>query len=130
MDDDPYPRALVEDWPDDEGDTDENAARALADLVTATAARVRRVNALAAEVGEQAADATSEISGDPLLASYHLASLAPIGSLDRQRLLCARGPRERLHLLDVALDDVEAVLAFRLTHPGDGDESPFDLEGP
>jgi hypothetical protein len=56
----------------------------------------------------------SEISDDPLLATYHLAGLAPIGPADSYRLLCAPGPAERLDLLDDVLDDVEAAIEFRL----------------
>jgi Lon protease-like protein len=49
------------------------------------------------------------------LATYHLASLAPIGPADRFRLLAADGPKHRLDLLDEILDDVEAMLKFRLS---------------
>jgi hypothetical protein len=61
------------------------------------------------------ADADDEISDDPLLATYHLAALAPIGPADRFRLLSAPGPRARLDALDEILDDVEAMLKFRLS---------------
>ena len=55
------------------------------------------------------------ISDDPLVASYHLAALAPLGPADTYRLLlCARRRRARLDVLDAALDDVEAMLRFRL----------------
>ena len=40
---------------------------------------------------------------------------SPIGPADRYRLLCADGPAERLDLLAECLDDVEAMLRFRLT---------------
>jgi uncharacterized protein len=56
-----------------------------------------------------------EISDDPLLATYHLATLAPIGPADRFRLLAAPGPAARLDLLDEILEDVEAMLKFRLS---------------
>ena len=55
-----------------------------------------------------------EISSDPLLASYHLAALSPIGPADRYRLLCAGSPAERLDLLAESLDDVEAMVRFQL----------------
>ncbi len=72
--------------------------------------------ALAAEAGDAPVDLTeSEISDDPLVATYHLASLAPIGPSDRFRLLAAPGPLERLEVLDEVLDDVEAMLRFRLS---------------
>lgn len=118
--DDPYPVADVDDWPDEEPD-----AAGLAVEVAASHARVRAARALAAQVAtldaaEAEPDAVSgdlddEISDDPLLATYHLATLAPIGPADRLRLLSARGPVERLDELDEILDDVEAMLKFRLS---------------
>ena len=57
----------------------------------------------------------TEVSDDPLVASYHLAAIAPIGPADRYRLLAAPGPMERMRLLDEVLDDVDAMLRFRLS---------------
>lgn len=109
--DDPYPRADVDDWPDVNPEPD-----GLAVEVAAAHARVRAALALAAELGEIPVDVTeTEISDDPLVATYHLASLAPIGPADRFRLLAASGPSERLDVLDEVLDDVEAMLKFRLS---------------
>ena len=107
--DDPYPLADVDDWPDDESDVGDLDGR-----FAEVAARVRRACALASELGDSVADAASEIGDDPLLASYHLAALAPVGPADSFRLLCADGPRARLDLLDEVLTDVEAMLSFRL----------------
>jgi Lon protease-like protein len=115
--DDPYPLADVDDWPDDDPD-----APGLAVEVAAAHARVRQAHRMAAELGDapeqlhalEALEAVDvEISDDPLLASYHLVALAPIGPADRYRLLCAPSPAARLDLLDEALDDVEAMLRFR-----------------
>jgi Lon protease-like protein len=130
--DDPYPIADVEDWPDVDPD-----APGLALQVAASHARVRAALALAAQLGErelgerdggdqaggdQVGDGgdvprtdDTEISDDPLLATYHLGALAPIGPADRYRLLAAEGPMRRLDLLDEILDDVEAMLKFRLS---------------
>lgn len=109
--DDPYPLADVEDWPDEEPDVD-----GLEVAVAATHARVRAALAMAAQLGDVDDDtmSDSEISDDPLVATYHLASIAPIGPADRYRLLSASGPTARLDLLDEVLDDVEAMLKFRL----------------
>ncbi len=109
--DDPYPLADVDDWPDEDPDPS-----GLDVAVAASHARVRAALALAAELGDVHVDLTeTEISDDPLVASYHLASLAPIGPADRYRLLAAPGPSERLDVLDEVLDDVEAMLKFRLS---------------
>ena len=125
--DDPYPLADVEDWPDVDPD-----AAGLALNVAASHARVRAARALAAQVaallddsdetdlvsvigGEPVDTGDDEVSDDPLLATYHLATLAPIGPADRFRLLAVPGPAARLDVLDEILDDVEAMLKFRLS---------------
>jgi Lon protease-like protein len=106
----PYPIADVEDWPDEDLDDPD-----LADHISAMTARVRRAAALASELGAPGIDAATDISDDPLLATYHLAALAPIGPADSYRLLCAQGPAARLRLLDEVLTDVEAAIEFRLS---------------
>jgi Lon protease-like protein len=105
--DDPYPLADVDEWRDVDPDAPELPAR-----VAAATARLREVLDLAARFGEVPSDLP--ISDDPLLASYHLSGLAPLGPADRYRLLCAGSPAERLDLLAEVLDDVEAMLRFRL----------------
>ncbi len=108
--DDPYPIADVEDWPD--ADTE---AAGLGGRVEALTARLGEVLALAARLGEAPADVDlGMISDDPLVASYHLTALAPLGPADNYRLLCAPTPGARLDQLATALDDIEAVLRFRL----------------
>jgi Lon protease-like protein len=123
--DDPYPVADVDEWPDTDADDP-----LLGDLIAAAHARVRDINRRTAELGDRsptmpAGDAPGEertagvkepeISDDPLLATYHLASIAPLGPADRYRLLCADSPRQRLELLDAALDDIIAMIEFRRT---------------
>ena len=109
--DDPYPLADVDDFPDIDPDPVNLELE-----VAATHARVRAALALAMELGDVHVDlAETEIADDPLVATYHLASLAPIGPADRYRLLSADGPTQRLSLLDEVLDDVEAMLKFRLS---------------
>ena len=108
--DDPYPLADVDDWPDEDPDPAN-----LAIEVAATHARVQSALRLAAELGDVDVDPSeTEIADDPLVATYHLAALSPIGPADRLRLLSAAGPAERLSALDDVLDDVEAMLKFRL----------------
>jgi len=109
--DDPYPLADVDDFPDLETDPPN-----LALDVAATHSRVLATLAMAHELDDSAMDpAEIEISDDPLVATYHLAALAPIGPADRYRLLAADGPMQRLEILDGVLDDVEAMLKFRLS---------------
>src|SRR5918994_784212 len=82
--DDPYPVADVDDWPDEEAD-----ASGLREGVEVLRDRLRGVLELAVRAGDLAAVPELEVSDDPLLASYHLAALAPIGPADRYRLLVA-----------------------------------------
>ncbi len=110
--DDPYPRAEVEPWPDEPSDGLDDAR--LAVHVAATAARVRRCMALASELGDAVGDPTTPVADDPGLATYQLATLAPVGPLDRHQVLLARHAEARLDVLDTVLDDVEALLRFRL----------------
>lgn len=107
--DDPYPLADVDEWPE----TDEDDPQIEA-LVAALRPRVRHAAALALELGDQVLDPQQEISDDPVLASYELCSVAPIGPVDRYDLLCAPGPLARLALLRDRMADVEALLHFRL----------------
>ncbi len=110
--DDPYPLADVDDWPDEPDD-----GASLEPLVRDVERDVRRLLALAIELGDTSADAAPEIATDALLASYHLIAMAPLGPMDRQALLAARGPRERLVGLQDRIADLEAMLQFRLQEP-------------
>ena len=111
MPDDPYPLADVDPWPEEDSDVD-----GLDERVAGALDRVRSTLALAAELGEFDADAGDiEIADDPVVATYHLGTLAPIGAADRYRLLAAPGPTARLDELDSILDDVDAMLRFRLS---------------
>ena len=104
---DPYPRAEVEDWADDE----DGDAQMEVDGVAGT---VRRVAALALELGDAGRDLGTELSDDTLIASYQLVHLAPLGEADRYDLLCAHGPSERLAMLAQRVAEVEQLLRFRL----------------
>lgn len=106
--DDPYPLADVDDWPDEQPDAPELPA-----TVDAALGRLRDVLELAVDVGQLSEVPELNISDDPLLASYQLAGLAPIGPADRFRLLAAPSPAHRLELFGEALDDLEAMLRFR-----------------
>jgi Lon protease-like protein len=117
--DDPYPRAEVADWPDDEDEPGERDAvvAALAedgDVLTL----LRRAAALRAELGDVGAlPADLTLADDPVAASYQAVALAPLGPADRQELLAAPSPAARVQALREALPDaitvLEALLAGR-----------------
>lgn len=108
LDDGPYPRADLTDWPD-EPDDDPPVER-----VETARACLRRVLALATELGMAAAPAATEITDDAALASYQMAVLAPLGPFDRQRVLSAASARQRLGLVEGLLNETAQVLEARL----------------
>lgn len=107
--DDPYPQADVEGWPDPEPGPEH------ADLLDGAIALLRRALGLATEAGVSAPPATVELSSDPILAGHQATAVAPIGPLDRHRLLSAETPEARMEqlsaLLRDAIEDLEARLA-------------------
>lgn len=108
LDDDPYPRAVLADWPDDDepgGDPPD---------LDAVVRRLRTALALAAELGEASAPATVEISDDPATATLQAAALAPIGPADQQALLEIPGTGTRATQLVAVLDDAIDLLRARL----------------
>ena len=107
--DDPYPRAEVSDWPDPEPVD----VAALTDAHQACVARLRRVLAMAVELGVDA-DPMVELSDEPGPGSFQVAVLAPFGAWDRQRVLVAPTAEDRLALVAELLADQELMIAARL----------------
>ena len=104
LDDDPYPRAEVEPWPDVE------PGSGYAGDLAATIALLRRALALTAEAGRAAAPATVELADDPLVAGYQAVALAPIPTLDRHQLLAAPSPEARAaSLAELLRDRIELI---------------------
>ncbi len=99
--------AEVEDYPDVEIDP-------LVD-VDAAMCSLRRVFALASELGSDVSGIELEFAEDPLAASYQLAALCPLNALDSQRLLEASGASTRLDLARSMLDDRAELLRIELS---------------
>ncbi len=123
LEDDPYPRAEVEDWPDDDDPHDDDAAAddaAADDAAAGTAALApvvaawRRVVALRTELGLPGPPVTLEIFEDPRAATWQLSALSPLGPLDRRQLLIADNTTQRLNLLADLLADTEETLRARI----------------
>ncbi|MCU1454588.1 MAG: peptidase family protein [Acidimicrobiales bacterium] len=106
--DDPYPQAEVEDWPDPPADRD------LGDLYVEHVGQLRRVLAMAAELGDPTAPPTIELSDDPVVGGHQMSVVAPVGPLDRQRMLAAVDARARLDVLGALLAEEEQVLMARI----------------
>jgi len=110
LDDAPYPRAEVEEWPDEPGDPDDD----LGDARRQAVVLLRRALALQSELGDAAPPSTIEVDADPEGASHQVAALAPIGPHDRQMLLAAPSTSTRLAEARMLLSDAVEVLAARL----------------
>jgi Lon protease-like protein len=110
LDDDPYPRAAVADWPDPPGDPPDPGAAGVGELRRL----VRRVAALLAELGEPAPPLDVDLSDDVVVAGYQATALAPLGPVDRQSLLCASTAAARIAMLRALLADHVDVLQARL----------------
>jgi uncharacterized protein len=109
LDDDPYPRAVVEPQPSEVTDRD-------ADSVSAAESVVRRLRSLLSELGElPALPFELPLARDADVASWQMCELAPLTPLDRQRLLSTDAVCERMALLaelcDAIARDVIALLA-------------------
>lgn len=111
MADDPFPRAAVRMLPPD-------PAEPAPGLLRLAEAAVRRAYALRSELGAGPAwPADVQLPADGAAAAWALCDLAPLGPMDRHRLLRADGADDRLTLL-VALVDAVADDAARLLASG------------
>jgi uncharacterized protein len=117
LDDDPYPRSDVEDWPE----ADPTDADALRPQLGHLLGRIDEARDLAQAVARANQQRTSEratppvqLSDDLVRATYQLAGRAPIGPVDRYRVLAAPTLETRVELLGAAVADAEAMLRFRL----------------
>jgi Lon protease-like protein len=106
--DDPYPQAEVDEVADSPWDSDDGDAFAAAELA------VREALSLAAELGDPAVRPGFVLSANPALAAWELCAIAPLGPLDRQRLLEVPTHLARLDLLATQARELSKVLAFRL----------------
>ena len=113
--DDPYPRAMVQAWPDEPGESvtadqlEELEDRVMALFERIAAARNVLLPDRAVVLGSDADTV------DPGLRLYALASRVPIGPADRYSVLAAPSAAERLAALGDAVDSVAAAIEFQLS---------------
>lgn len=105
--DDPYPVADIELWPD-EPPTDEGSS-----CYAEVQAKFRRCMGLASEAGFNVGRVPNELD-DLTLGCLQMSALAPVGPHDKNALLGAPGPTQRLHLLSEVLDTSIAIIESRL----------------
>lgn len=110
LDDDPYPRAIVDPWPDEEDPTGDESklgpARAEIDE------EFRRCLALASELGYPSHDV--RVSEALPVALFQMAAVLPLSPLDAYRVLAAPGVAARADLMRELLADTAELLRFRL----------------
>jgi Lon protease-like protein len=118
LDDDPYPKAVVEPWPDEPG-------------MTVTGADIGVVEDRLMEVFERIASSQSahlpprhELLGEPQPGDdagkrlYALAARTPMGQADRYSVLAAATAAARLDVLRDAIETVAAMVEFQLAEGG------------
>jgi Lon protease-like protein len=113
--DDPYPRAIVQAWPDEPGEpVTADQLEELEDRVMALFERIASARnfSLPPRAVVLGTDAPAD---DPAKRLYALASRVPIGAADRYSLLAAPSAAERLAALSDAVDSVAAVVEFQLS---------------
>jgi Lon protease-like protein len=111
--DDPYPRATVELWPDEPGPAVPAAAIAeVEDRIIAVLSRLAEVRGARLREREFVLGTASDDIGKRL---YTLASRVPMGQADRYSVLEAAHASARLAALSEAVDTVAALVEFQLS---------------
>jgi uncharacterized protein len=113
--DDPYPRAMVQAWPDEPGEP--VTAGQLEELEDRVMALFERI-AAARDFSLPERDVLLGNAADTVDAGarlYALAARVPIGAADRYSVLAAPSAAERLAALSEAVDSVAAVIEFQLS---------------
>ena len=106
--DDPYPQAIVEVLLDEDTSLDQ-------DSLQEGRVALDRVYALASELGADLTTPDIPLDDDePIAAMWTLCALAPIGQLDRQRLLEMTDPSERIRVLTHLLGEEAELLRAEL----------------
>ena len=109
LEDDPHPWAMVETIEDTTETFD------VSDRIDQASARLERVMALASELGADTSEVDLTVADDPVAASYQLAALSPVVSLDSYELLAASSVDERLDATIRLLDDRIEVIRAELS---------------
>lgn len=108
LEDDPYPIAEVTDWPSSTTPIDTDVESRLDTTIDRFVDLLRRVDDRTPSLERR----SSNESVDEY--AYRVGSTLPIGAVDRQRLLAAESSADRLDRILAAVEDLEAVVRFRL----------------
>ena len=112
--DDPYPRAVVQAWPDEPGPP--VTAERIGEVVDGILGLFGRI--IAARGGRLRSDALAvdaDIADDPSRHIYALAARVPMGQADRYAVLAAPTLAARVDALTDAIETVTAMVDFQLS---------------
>lgn len=112
--DDPYPRAMVEPWPDEPGpEVGAEQIGTVMDRIVALYQRVAQARELPLQPGTFAVDEAT--AADPARHLYALVDKVPIGQADRYAILAAPTLSARVEALKDAVETVLAMVEFQLS---------------
>jgi uncharacterized protein len=122
--DDPYPRAVIEPWPDESGDmVTEGDIDVLSDRLMALFEKIATARGAQLQPREVIFGALALID-DPGAKLYALAARVPMGPADRYSVLAAPSAAARRQVLGDAIDTATAMVDFQLSgQPGDSGNS-------
>jgi hypothetical protein len=111
--DDPYPRAVVESWPDEPGPVSGSGVAAVEDRIWGLFERIATArDAHLPQREDVLGDGLDVTAGQRL---YELAARMPMGIADKYSVLAAPSPADRLTALTEAVDNVTAMVEFQLS---------------
>jgi uncharacterized protein len=119
LSDDPYPRAVIEPWPDEAGAIGAAEIGDVEDRIWALFERIASARGL--ELGPRELLIDPGMPDEPGERLYALASRVPMGAADRYAVLAAPSPVLRLVAVREAVETVAAMVEFQLSSPGEGD---------
>lgn len=109
--DDPYPRAVLGEWPDEPGEVDPADMRTLEDDVWSLLELIAGARDIRLRPRDQVLGDLPDGAGDRL---YALAARVPVGPADKYAVLAAPGPVQRLAALSDAVETVTAMVRFQV----------------
>lgn len=113
--DDPYPRAIIEPWPDEPGEeVGEHQIRELEDRVMALYEKIAAARSAQLPPRDMLF-ADVALAGEPGKRLYALAAKVPMGPADRYSVLAAPSVVARRQALADAVDGVAAMIDFQLS---------------
>ncbi len=114
--DDPYPRAVVEPWPDEPGPpVGPEQLSVVLDRIATLYHRVAQARGM--ELPPDALAVDADVAEDPARHLYALAARVPLGQADRYAMLAAPTLAARIDVLLDAVDTVAAMVEFQLSDP-------------